>query len=451
MSVKGSILKNIGAGTWSKLSNVLFRLVQVPLLISALGVEDYGRWLVLASLPAWIRLANFGFGNVAANEMSMLLAANEVDNARKVYSTTLTLTTIIGIVGGILATILVPMIPWEGFIGQKSQSEISKAVYWLAISVFVSFLIDVSYSRFRAARKAHLSVLIGSFMPWVELLLMVIVLRYTTRFDYLGLAVLGSTVLFLGLYQFLSRKSMPLLTFSLKDVQPSRFRDLFWKGMAFQAFPLGNALVFQGNLLIIQAILGPYAVTVFGTTRTLIRTINQAMELVNQAIWPEMSHLFGSNDMGRASKLHRLGVGVSIIGACIGTIFLMLFGKDLYGLWVGKNITISNHLLIIFLIPIPFNAVWFTSSVVHLASNKHEGLAIRYLLSTLVGFIACIVLCYFQGIEGAALSTIVADLVLIPYVLKNSLILTEDTWKSFSRGILLEINSIKNLLVKRMA
>jgi hypothetical protein len=49
---------------------------------------------------------------------------------------------------------------------------------------------------------------------------------------------------------------------------------------------------------------------------------------------------------------------------------------------------------------------------------------------------ACALLAYFFGIEGAALSTIVADILLIPYVLKRSLELVDDTWSDFANGII---------------
>jgi hypothetical protein len=90
--------------------------------------------------------------------------------------------------------------------------------------------------------------------------------------------------------------------------------------------------------------------------------------------------------------------------------------------------------MIVFLLPIPFNALWFTSSVVHMATNQHAGLARRYLGAALLSAISCYFLARFAGLEGAALSSLVMDLLLIPYVLKHSLYLTGDSWHEFIRG-----------------
>ncbi|MDB5134428.1 MAG: hypothetical protein JWP37_1031, partial [Mucilaginibacter sp.] len=65
----------------------------------------------------------------------------------------------------------------------------------------------------------------------------------------------------------------------------------------------------------------------------------------------------------------------------------------------------------------------------------------RYLIASTLAIIACGILSYYQGVEGAALSTLTVDLILIPYVLKRSLELTGDTMGEFIRGIGHEIKS----------
>lgn len=450
MSIRKGLMKNFGAGLWSKASTIFFRLIQVPLIVSALGVEDYGRWLVLYSLPSWLMLANLGFGSVAANEMSMSVAKEDLVKARQIFSTTLALVLLIDIIGIAIVIPFAYLVHWESFLkaGPDRHHEIAMAIIYLALSVFISFFFEIFGGRLRGARKSHLFVLLSSFYPWTSLLGLVIILPFSHRFDHLALSQLGASILFFIIYQWTSWRVMPALSFSFKCIKFNRSGYLFRKGLAFQAFPLGNALIFQGNIIIVQAILGPAAVALFGTTRTLVRTVNQAMEMVNQAIWPEMSHLFGANELAKAAKLHRVGVGVSVALSCTGVLLLALLGKPIYTIWVGEEIHLSQHLLFIFLLSIPFNAMWLTSSVVHMASNEHEGLAIRYLLATIVSAACCLCFSYFLGIEGAALSTVIADIILIPYVFKKSLSLTGDKWSNFSLSL---FNDIKELpaLIKR--
>lgn len=441
MRLKTALFHNFLASGTGKLSTVVFRLVQVPLLLTYLGVDEYGRWLILASLPSWLTLANIGFGSVAANEMVLNVASGNRAKAREVLSTAIVLTSLIVIVGSVLIFLVAPLVPWETLLNTSParHAELVYAVIWLSLSVLVSFYGETFTGRFRSGRKAHISMYLASVHPWVDLAVMLIVLQFTKHFEYLSFGLLCSNTVYILTTMMLSKATSPDLAFSYSLSSKSNFKQFFRKGIAFQAFPLGNALLFQGNLLIIQALLGPTAVALFGTARTLVRSINQLMEMINQVIWPELSLLFGANKLPAAARLHRLGVGMSLIVSALLTLLIGLFGQEVYAWWTGQKIELSQELLMLFLLPIPFNALWYTSSVVHAACNQHEGLAKRYLLASVFSVICCILLTHVWGVNGAAVSTLFADLLLINYVLSRSLELTEDDFRNFAKGIPKEI------------
>jgi O-antigen/teichoic acid export membrane protein len=453
MSTKKVLIKNILSSGWGKTSMMLYRLVQIPVLLYFLGVDELGRWLILSSLPTWLSLANFGFGSVAANDISMAVAGDEWERARSVFSTSLALTTLIFVVGTVLSIGIAPFLPWNQFldVATARNDEFAHAAVWLAVTIFASFYSETLGARFRSSRSTHVMTFIGSFRPWADLVAMSVALSFTRRLDVLAFSLALSTVLFLIIIQILSLRHQPKLKFVYSQIRPSDFRRLFRKGISFQAFPFGNALLFQGNLLVIQSMLGPAAVVTFATARTLIRSVNQFMELVNQVVWPELSHLLGMKDFVRAARLHRLATGTSIVGALACLLALSIFGQQIYMIWTGHALQLSQNLLLLFLLPIPFTTLWFTSSVVHAASNQHEGLAVRYMIATVLAVVTCAGLTYYYGIEGAAFSTLMADIVLIPYVLKRSLELTHDTWKGYAYGMVEELSQFRKYLPARQA
>jgi O-antigen/teichoic acid export membrane protein len=395
--------------------------------------------------------ASQGFGSVAANEIPIAVAGGRHEVARQVYATSFAFMLGIAVVGMAIVLLLLPVISWASFLDTvgKREREIQWAVVFLALAMFASFLGELFYGRFRAAERAHQAILINSSQSWIELLFLFGVLQFSTRFDYLAAGVLGGTLTYLLVYGTLSYFSYRDLTFRLADVRVEQFRNLFYKGFAFQAFPLGNALLFQGNLLAVQLILGPTAVALFGTVRTLVRVLNQALEVVSKSIWPELSYLFGKGNTDGIRSLHRLGVGLCVVLAVAGVIGLAAFGPFLYDLWVGDSIALSFSLLLFFLLPIPFNALWLTSSTVLMACNRHQGLARRYVLATALATIGCAGLTWLMGLRGAAFSTVIADLILIPYVLHHALILSEDSFGSFLAGTVAELRATAQKLLSR--
>ncbi|MDI9363515.1 MAG: lipopolysaccharide biosynthesis protein [Flavobacterium sp.] len=447
MSINSALLKNFLSSSWGKLSMLIIRVIQVPVMISALGAKNYGFWLVISSLPSWLSISNMGFGSVASNEMVLSVSSGDNNTAKEVFSTSLTLVFFITIIGSILVSVIIPWVSFNQFVEYGNIIELKYCVVFLSLSVFISFSSEIYGGRLRAAHKAHQAMLLASLRNWIDFFILLIVLSFTKRFDYLALAILITTILDMALICFISRYALPSVRFSFKNINFHDVKPLFKKGLAFQAFPLGNALLFQGNILVVQYIIGPLAVVLFSTLRTLVRTINQLMEMINQVIWPELSLAFGSNNLKKAAQLHRLGVAISLAISIVSVFILSFVGLPLYQMWTGKTMQLNQSLLICFLLPIPFNALWYTSSVVHVACNKHEGLAIRYLISCFFGLLSCAILSYFIGITGAAISTIVADFIVIPYVFSKSLTLTHDTFKDFRERLVLDSKFIVNKIL----
>lgn len=428
---------NFLASGFGKISGSFVRIIEVPLLLAALGAEEYGRWLLLSSIPAWLTIANLGLGSVASNEMSMRVAEGDIQSAKSVYSSALAFLFKLSAAVFVLALLAVISIPWHRVLDASlsRQGEFTVAAILLTFSVLLSFFVGVFSGRFLAAGKAHVAITFASFIPWVNLTLIAIVLSQTRRFDWIASALLCSNIFFAAFMMCVGRLCMPEITFCRSSID-SRWRSILMrKGLAFQAFPLGNAVLFQGNLFIVQAFLGPAGVAAFATARTLVRSANQAMEMVNQSVWPELSLAIGGGNLGKAMNLHRVSVAISVVLSFPMVMLLMLWGPELYGVWTRSTISMSHSLIFCFLLPIPFNALWFTSSVVHMASNRHEGLAIRYLLATLFSSAMCIMLTKMYGIYGAALSTLIVDICVIPYVFRKSLQLTGDTFLEFVASI----------------
>ncbi|WP_452232345.1 lipopolysaccharide biosynthesis protein [Lacinutrix sp. MEBiC02595] len=440
MSTNPNIFKNVISSVFSKFSQTILRVIQIPLLIYFLGVDDFGRWTVLYTIPSWLTLANFGFGTVASNQITMLVADNKLTEAIKTYASTFFLLLIIFIVGSLLTTLIIPVVNWDLLLKTNNiasrNTEFSHAVIFMSISVFLSFFYGLLGSAFRAKRKMHRQIYISTLLPWLNLGAMIISLSITKRFDYLSFALLFSNIIYAIIFYSLSKKTFPSLVLSGKYIDTNLFKLLFKKGIAFQAMPLGNALNIQGSIIIIQFILGPAAVALFSTLRTLINIIKQVIDIINQSTWSELSYLIGEKNYIKASKIHAFGISVAIIMAILGCIFLLFFGEFIYNIWTDNQITLPFMLLLTMLASIPLNALWVTSSVVLMASNNHEKLAKTYILVSLITFALTLILTYFYHLNGAAFSMIIFELLLVPFVVKNSIIITNDNWINFKKEVI---------------
>src|SRR5579875_1692237 len=66
-------------------SSTLVQLIQVPVFLHFWNTPLYGEWMIVNAIPAYLSFSNIGFGTVAGNEMTMLVARKERDSALRIF------------------------------------------------------------------------------------------------------------------------------------------------------------------------------------------------------------------------------------------------------------------------------------------------------------------------------------------------------------------------------
>ncbi|HEV2618929.1 MAG TPA: lipopolysaccharide biosynthesis protein, partial [Acidobacteriaceae bacterium] len=74
------------ASNWfSKLANTVIQLIQVPVYLHFWALAVYGDWLIVTAIPTQLTFSSIGFGSVASNEMTMLVAGGDREGALRVF------------------------------------------------------------------------------------------------------------------------------------------------------------------------------------------------------------------------------------------------------------------------------------------------------------------------------------------------------------------------------
>ena len=138
--------------------------------------------------------------------------------------------------------------------------------------------------------------------------------------------------------------------------------------------------------------------------RTLTRFSFQIMEAVKNSIWPELSAAYGAQNWPLARKLHRVACQVSLWSS-LGTVtFLFFAGDKIIAIWTHGRITVDEPTFRWLLLVIIANSFWYTSSVVTIASNTHERVAVVFLIGTAASLAIARLLMPHFGLSGAAMA-----------------------------------------------
>jgi O-antigen/teichoic acid export membrane protein len=245
-------------------------------------------------------------------------------------------------------------------------------------------------------------------------------------FTYLAVRCLGTVV-----YALLLRHRSPWIRYGFRHARWDTIKQLAAPAFGFMAFPVGQALSFQGFTILIGALLGPLAVVLFSTLRTLSRLTFQLVAVFKHAFWPELSMAFGAGDISLARRLHRHACQASLAVSIFGGALLWIFGPAIYHVWLRQRIVFDAACFHVLLLAVVTNSFWDTSAVIPMSINGHCRIAVTYAGAALGSLVLAWALIPHFGILGAALALLATDVWMTTLVLRTTLRQVQDSLKTF--------------------
>ena len=432
-SVRERFIRGFGATALGPIVTILAQVISVPVFLHSWGPKVYGEWLVLTAIPTYIAFSDVGFGSVAGNDMTMRVTASDRRGALEVFQSTWILMSVVSflvVIGFIFGAWTLPLNRWLNLstITPTITREILTAFFLYS---FLSLQSDLTTSGFRCEGNYALGMLIKNLLRLSETVIATVIV--ILHASVLQVAVLYLMMRLIGtpLMAWIMVRKSPWLQYGIRQASFRSIRTLAAPAVAYMAFPAGNALSIQGMVLVISAVLGPVAVATFSTMRTLTRFSFQIMEAVKNSVWPELSAAYGAQNWPLARKLHRVACQVSLWSS-LGTVaFLFFAGDKIIAIWTHGRITVDEPTFRWLLLVIIANSFWYTSSVVTIASNTHERVAVVFLIGTAASLAIARLLMPHFGLSGAAMALLAIDIIVGWYVLGRSLKTLSESARDF--------------------
>src|SRR5216683_5534356 len=135
----------------SRLANTIIQLVQVPVFLHFWSVPLYGEWMIVNSIPAYLSFSNAGFGSVAGNEMTMMVARDDRDGALRVFQSCWWLISIICTATIVLLSGTLYYLPAAHLLKLTAlgESDTKWIIFYLGVSVLLGQLEQLLQSAYR--------------------------------------------------------------------------------------------------------------------------------------------------------------------------------------------------------------------------------------------------------------------------------------------------------------
>ncbi len=422
----------------SKFSQTIITLAQVPIFFTHWSEPVYGEWLAINAIPSYLLFSNLGFSTVAGNEMSMSVARDDRDAALRVFQScwwlivlTLSVTTL-AIVGVLQFVHLNTLLG----ISRISESDTKWTVGYLGVTILLGQLEGMMQSAYRSVDRNPFGSFLRSTFTLIAFVAMMI--PVFTGYGPRSAAKMFAIVSVAGIVVmgFMTRHAVPWISYGWKHATFSEIKRLATPAFAFMGFPMGLALNLQGTVLVLIHTIGPVAVAIFGTARTVSRVALQMVQMVNTTFEPEFSKSFALREAKLIRTLHRRACQSALLLS--GTVVLLMIGGGPFFLshWTQGKVPPSRDLLSILLLGVIVYSFWSTSSTIMTATNQHKRLAAVYVAATGVTVLITYAASRYYGLFGAAWSLLVSELLMNLYVLPNSLRIAHDALPGFLGGML---------------
>lgn len=393
MTARKRLAVAFGANMTTQAVTALIQVVSVPVFLHFWSLDQYGGWLVLAAIPTYFALADFGFLAVTINKMTIVSASGDSARANVLFQSACKLYLFVMAGVCLLAGAIVSILHHAPFDTPGNKLALVLLVAGAVLSMSSS-LVD---AVFRSRGEFALGTQLGNgarVIEWMGLLAGLSVGR-----TYLSAAIgqfIACMLTFLLKWQVSSRRH-PDIRWSISAACGQELRELVKPALAFMAFPAGNAISIQGMTLVVGHLFGPAFLAMFNTYRTIARIQTQAISLVGRSAWPEISRQFGEGHLPAVISLTRRGTLLSVAIAIASSVFLSLFGSELLQLWTSGRVPYQSTIFLVLLIPTMLTSTWQMTMVMLSATNSHASLSMSYLIASVGSVVMTMVLGHAFG------------------------------------------------------
>lgn len=414
------LARGFGAKSISYTLQISVRLIEVPLILSFWGAELYGEWLIVAAIPIYFAMADGGFGSAACREMSIRGGAGDQKGVLSVFQSTWVLLLVVSVLLALFVLLLVNQVDFAGWINLSaiSSDELRTVVYLFIAHVLLVFQETLLIGGFWSIGRYPLYMFLTSITQLMEFGGLVVALLTGGGVVQAAMGYVGGRLIGLVLVRGVLKKTCPWICYGFSSVSLQELKKIFVPAVASLLLPFGNALNIQGVRIVIGIVLGPAAVALFATLRTLSRFAMQPCTLISQMVEPELALTFGSRDREQFERLFMNSCRGAFWSALSVWVVLLVTSDWVYPLWTNYKMEIHWPLYSLLLAAVVINVSWHPPLMALYATNRHGRVSFAFGMIYGVAALGLSYVCVRAfGVIGAGIVLLLSEFIMSVYVL----------------------------------
>lgn len=412
-----SLRRNVLATYGSIAASMAVGLVVTPIVVHALGKEQYGVWAVAASATALLALLDLGVGPSVVRFAAEQRGRRAPDETSGLASAALLVYLALGVVALVAGALIAWLVPVVVDLPSDLETTARLVTLLVVIGVVARFPLGL-VTNLLVARQRYDVLNIANVVSLVAYGILVALLLGVGSGGIVLLAVLalGATLVRLVLPLPWLRCELPSLRLSRSLVTRARMRELL--SFSWDNFLINVAakIVFTSDVIVVAIVLGPEAATLYAIPAKLFSLGYSLGTAAPSLLYPAFAELEGAAEPERQRSylLAGLRIGSALILAL--ALPLALLPSELIHAWMGPGFEDSAPVLALLAVALLFHQPLHVLSQYLIARGRQRPLALVSVGVSVLNLTASAVLAAVVGIWGVALSSLVAELVTLAVV-----------------------------------
>jgi O-antigen/teichoic acid export membrane protein len=388
------LLHGTGANFVGKVWALIIQLASVPIMSAAWGVDGFGIWLMISTIPTYLALSDFGLAVAAGVELTATMERKDHNAGLTVFqSVWCFLTLISGCVGLMcIAGILI----WFSLApshapGPFTRTEIFWSIFFIVATALLTMQMSILKVVFQATHKYAIGTAAFDLIYFIGFVLVLVTVLLGGSLWVAAFVQLLARICGLFIFRALQRFYEPWCALGWTHADIATLKRLMSPSLSALSLTVANSFGLQGVVLTIGWTFGPAAAAVFATTRMLTRIPMQFSGLLTRASLPELTRAQVSGDPFLTQRLMKLNLNLTLIFMLPAAGILTWFGPHIINYVSNGEMTQDRLSFALLALAACFSAIWRTLGTRLIAVHRQAefsyiALAL-YLLCAVVPFI----------------------------------------------------------------
>jgi O-antigen/teichoic acid export membrane protein len=395
----------------------LVSFLSVPLTIGYLGKERYGVWILLASLWAWVRLADLGVGNGLRTAVASALASGRPELVRSLLSTAFALLCTIAAVLGLVAAVAWPWINWVALFGittEEARAEVGPAIATSFAFFLLTFPLSITAVTYDALQEGKLQNYWGMVGNIASLVALIAVTRTHGGLVRLVMAISGTGLivnLLSGVWLFGRYK--PLFAPRPQAVQISSVRRLLQSGGTFFLIQIVALIVFQTDNFIVAKFAGSASVPSYSLTNTLFSYSYLPQTILFSYLWVAYADAIARRDIDWVARTLTRVLSLSLGFTLAAVVPLIFIAPPFIRFWTRGAVVPPLDLVYWMAAWSMINAFCSPIACLLAAADHMKAQLVYSAVSAAVNIVLSIVLIKSWGVTGVIAGSVISYIIFV--------------------------------------